>query len=187
MIYRLPRAARRLIALLLVVLIVGAVDLLAVEPTVDYVSDLENRIQQERQYFGRLQVALADPGPKQRGAEVPPNTAELLLEGESDPVKLATLQTKLAELVSSHGLRLRSARNLPQRERGAVRMVGLQLHVAGPIEALQQTIFTIEQQKPFLIIDALQLTAVATANEEEKGFLDARLDIFGLAALRKGS
>jgi hypothetical protein len=110
-----------------------------------------------------------------------------MLEGESDAVKQAAMQTKLAELVSSGGLKLIGARNLPQRDRGRARLVGLQLQLTGPIEALQQVLFTIEHQKPVFIVDALQISPPWTANEDEKGFLDARIDIFGAASIRAGS
>ena len=61
--------------------------------------------------------------------------------------------------------------------------------VMAPIEKLQKILFDIEQSKPSLFVDSLQVTPVASSrvvDDEQPGLLDARFDVFAVEARQKG-
>ena len=93
------------------------------------------------------------------------------------------------EILATHRVKPRSTRNLTARERNNFRLVGVQLQLAAPIEQLQAVLLDIEQHKPLLLIEALHVTPIllsGVAGEEERGMLEARLDVFGIETKQKG-
>lgn len=188
MIYHLSKPIRRLLAVALLVLAVAIFWGLVVSPLRARLADLDDRIEQERGILGRLSAIASDQaGARELDRRTKAALASgLFLDGESEAIKLASLQSRLSEIIAANGTKLRSARNLPPRERNDVRLLGVQLQLSAPIEQLQKILLTIEEQKPLMLIDSLQITPLAFSNEEERGMLDARMDVFGVESRRKG-
>ena len=191
MIYNLPKPMRRAIALGLLGLVVGSAGLFIVRPVWFHISNLKDSIEQERMMTTRL-LALANDDSARQSLEQQTKAAKalgLFIEGESESIRLAALQSSLSSIAAANGVKLRSSRNLPGREKGDLRLAGVQLQLAAPIEKLQKILFDIEQSKPSLFVDSLQVTPVAVSrvvDDDQPGLLDARFDVFAVEARQKG-
>lgn len=191
MIYGLSKGLRRLLAVGLLGMVGGGVVLLVVAPLWAHIADLKERIDQERMMTSRLTAAVSDDSARQTLEQQTKaaKAAGLFIEGESESIRLAALQSSLSGIAAANGIKLRSARNLPGREKGDLHLVGVQLQLAAPIEKLQKILLDIEQFKPSLFVDSLQVTPVAlsrVADDEQPGLLDARFDVFAVEARQKG-
>jgi general secretion pathway protein M len=191
MIYSLPKPLRRLVAAGLLALAIGGVGLLVVRPVWAHISDLKDSIEQERMMTTRLLAVANDDSARQTFEQQTKaaKAAGLFLEGESESIRLAALQSSLSNIAAANGVKLRSARNLPGREKGDLRLAGVQLQLAAPIEKLQKILFDIEQSRPSLFVDSLQVTPVAMSrvvDDDQPGLLDARFDVFAVEARQKG-
>ena len=186
MILKLPKIARQALAVLLVFLVLGALGL-AISPIFAHVAELSSHIEQERNLLSRLSsVAATQPAATDAG-KIPDREAYagLFLQGESEGIRLASLQSRLSEIFAANGVKLRSARNLPAKERDDLHLLGVQLQFAAPVERLQAILLAIEEQKPLLLIESLQVTPLAATSEEERGNLETRVDVFGVGSARK--
>ena len=185
MIYNLSTTLRRFLALLLLAAAVGAVAILGFGPLWSRVSDLKERIDQERLMAARLTQLAQNDGAK-RALEQQTKAAKaanLFIEGESESIRLASLQSGLSAIAAANGTKLRSARNLPGRDRNDLRLIGVQLQLVAPIDKLQKILFEIEQHKPSFFVDALQITPqtlLRLPDDEQPGLLDARIDVLAV-------
>ncbi len=191
MIYGLPKGLRRLVAVGLLGLALASGGLLVVAPLWAHIADLKDRIDQERMMASRLTAAVSDDSARQTLEQQMKvaKAAGLFIEGESASIRLAALQSSLAGIAAANGIKLRSARNLPGREKGNLHLVGVQLHLAAPIEKLQKILLDIEQSRPSLFVDFLQVTPVAQSrviDDEQPGLLDVRFDVFAVEGRQKG-
>ena len=191
MIYSVSKPMRQLIAVALLALPVAAVGTLVVWPLMAHVADLQERIEQERTVVGRLSLLANDESSK-RTLEAQTKAAKasgLFIEGESESIRLAALQSNLSAIAAANGIKLRSARNLPSRDKNELRLVGVQLQLVAPIAKLQKILLDIEQTKPALFVDSMQITPLTLSritDTEEPGLLDARLDVFAVETRQKG-
>jgi general secretion pathway protein M len=187
MIYRLPKRARQICAVMLVFLPVGLFALLVIDPLYAHLSGLRSQIEQERTLVGRLTAVAGSQASVSSTESLSKLESDigLFLPGESEAIRLANLQSRLSEIVSGKGIKLRSARNLPSKERYDLHLLGVQLQFAAPVEQLQPILAAIEAQKPLLFVEGLQVTPLANSSEDEKGNLDTRFDVFGVGSARK--
>ena len=191
MIHTLSKPVRRLLAVALLVVPVGAVGFAAVYPILSHVADLQDRIGQERLMLGKLTSLTSDDSAK-RILEEQTKTARasgIFIEGESESIRLSTLQSNLSAIAAANGVKLRSARNLASRDKNDLRLIGVQLQLAAPLDKLQKLLLDLEQAKPALFVDALQITPLAvsrSADDEQVGLLDARFDVFAVETRQKG-
>lgn len=191
MIHTLSKPARRLIAVALLVIPLGAVGLAAVKPVLSHVGDLQDRIGQERSMLGRL-TALTSESAARRTLEEQTKAVKasgVFIEGESESIRLSALQSNLSVLAAGNGIKLRSVRNLASREKSDLRLIGVQLQLVTPLNKLQKFLLDLEQAKPALFVDALQITplTIARSSEDEQvGLLDVRFDVFAVETRQKG-
>jgi hypothetical protein len=106
------------------------------------------------------------------------------LQGGSDGVAAANLQTLVKAMVESTGAKLRSVRTLPTKPQDDTKFIGVQLEITGTIQAIYQAVRTIETAKPLLFIeDALlrptQRVVMAPPGMSAEPTIDAQLDIVG--------
>ncbi len=191
MIGKLPRPIRQLLAVGLLLLAIAAVWMMTIAPLSAKLGELQDRIEQERIMLGRLAAASAgQPGPAEgQQNAVAARMNSLLIQGESESIRVSAVQSRVMEVLSIHRVKPRSTRNLTARERGGFRLAGVQLHLTAPIEQLQAVLHELEQHKPLLFVEALHISPVVInggAGEEERGMLEARLDVFGVEARQKG-
>ena len=190
MIYTLAKPIRRTLALLLLATAIGAIAFLVVGPVVSQVLDVQERIQQERIIIGRLNAALSDNGQAQeaRQRNSLARIQGLFVQGESEAIRVASIQSQLMEILGVHQVKPRSVRNLPTREQSNLRLAGIQLQIAAPIDRLQAVLMDIESHRPLFLIETLQITAPALAigtDSEDRNNLEVRLDVFGVEAQQK--
>jgi Type II secretion system (T2SS), protein M subtype b len=191
MIYSLSKPLRQIFAVSLLALVLAGLGLLIVAPVLAHITDLKERIDQERMMAGRLLDLVSDESGR-LGMEQQTKlarTAGYFMEGESEPIRLAMLQSSLSAIATSQGIKLRSARNLPARERNELRLLGVQLQLIAPIDRLQKILLDIEQHKPSLIVDQIQITPLTFSraqDDDQTGLLDVRLDVFAIESKQKG-
>jgi hypothetical protein len=184
---QLPRAVRRIAAILLLGGVVASIGVLIVNPLVVYLAGVRERIANERVMLARFTALAAQEREARelgrRRAEI--NADSEFVEGNSEAIQLASLQSLLAAITANNGLRVRSARTLPARERGELRLIGVRIQLHAEIGPLQRTLHEIEAKRPFLIIEAVQISQLSGGDGADPvGLLEARLDVFG-AVLRK--
>jgi Type II secretion system (T2SS), protein M subtype b len=187
----LPKPVRQAIAVLLLILSAATLWFITVAPLSANLGELQDRIEQERLMLGRLTAAAnEDPGDnetKQRALSA--RMSSLFIQGESESIRVSSVQSQLMEILNKNRVKPRSSRNLAARERNGFRVVGVQLQLSAPIEQLQAVLLDIEQNKPLLMIEGLHITPnmlSGMAGDEERGMLEARLDVFGIEAKQKG-
>lgn len=174
---------RRILALGLLVLPVALVAVLVVSPAMSRLSDLETRIDQERRLAGRL-AALADEPVDKSETAVAAGARGFFIEGASEAIRSAALQSQLLEIAARHGLKPRSSRTLPVREKNNVQLLGVHIQVFATVEKLQALILDIERHKPILMISSMQVSPSATRQlpGNDAGIVDAGLDVLAMEA-----
>jgi hypothetical protein len=187
----LPKPIRQLLAVALLVGTVLAVLGLGVMPVATHVGDLQTQIEQERLVLAHL-LAAERNGPDIREAAKLAQTASaarLTVDGESDAIRAANLQSLVGGIAAKSGLQMRSLRNLPARDRNELRMLGVQVQFLATVEQLRRALVEIEAQQPYLFVDTLQITPLPgaiAAGGDNGGTLDVRIDVLGAVARPKG-
>lgn len=187
----LPRPLRRLLAVSLLVAMLGAVVGVGIAPIAAHFGDLQSQIEQERLVLGHLLAATMNTPDIQQAARSTDvaDTNRMALEGESDAIRAANLQSLVGAIASKHGLQMRSLRNLPPRERSELRMLGVQVQFIATIEQLRDALVAFEAQQPYLFVETLHISPLPGAmavGSENPGGLDVRVDILAAAARNKG-
>jgi hypothetical protein len=105
--------------------------------------------------------------------------------GESELVVQANLQTTLAGIAQASGVRIRSARKLPDRERAPFKLTGVSIALSTDIESLRKLLHAIETARPYLFVEAASISPLGGGNPAPgaPALLEVRLDVF--AALRR--
>lgn len=187
----LPKPIRQVLAVALLVSAVSAAIGLGVMPFVNHVSDLQSQIEQERLVLGHLlSAAKSAPDIEEaaRLAEAAKNS-KLTLEGESDAIRAANLQTLVGGIAAKSGLQMRSLRAMPVRDRSELRLLGVQVQFLATVEQLQKALVAIEAQQPYLFVDTLQITPLpgaAAVAGENAGTLDVRVEVLAAVPRLKG-
>ena len=187
MIFTLAKPIRQALALLLLASVITAIACLVLGPVVDRVLDGQERVRQERIIIGRLNAALSDDDLAQeaRQRNSLARIHGLFVQGESEAIRVASIQSQLMEILATHKVKPRSVRNLPAREQNNLRLAGIQLQFAAPIDRLQAILMDIESHRPLFLIETLQITAPISTVEtdgENRNNIDARLDVYGVEA-----
>jgi hypothetical protein len=161
--------------------------LFVVLPVVDTFTHHQARIEQERTVQGRLRAALAEmAGTKVE--DTSQSNAGRFLSGESEAIVAANLQSLLTEYASTNGVKLRSTRSLPARDRDGMRLIGVQMQFSGQMDAVQKLIYQIESAEPSLVVDAMSINGFAQrfGVATDGTSLEVRLDVFGAVLRAKG-
>jgi general secretion pathway protein M len=109
------------------------------------------------------------------------------LAGENELVVQANLQTTVTGVAQASGIRIRSARKLPERERAPFKLTGLGVNLTADIENLQRLLHALETARPYLFIEAANIAPLGGANPPAgtRPLLEVRLDIFAAAHRRE--
>ena len=188
MIAALPTGRRgQLLALGLLLLALGSCYFLGVAPLLGLYQQREAKIEDARMLLPRLQ-AVADglPGLRARVAELrtQARTRKVTLDGASDAVASANLQSRIEGFASSVGATIGSTESLPVETRDSFRRIGLRFALNGPYETLVRLLAKLEEATPPLVIDNLQVHGVLRrpglpqTGTSDVG-LDAGLDVYG--------
>lgn len=187
MIYKLSKPVRQGLAVGLAIFAVGSLLLVFGWPVLSYVMDLRENIAEERAIVGRL-MSVVD---SQSNVEADGNSTSLkdsglFIDGGSESIRVASLQSQLSAILTASGVKPRSSRALPRRPHNDLHLVGVQLQIIAPIAQLQKVLLEIERHKPALLVDSLQITPSSMTglpNDDGAGLLDARLDVFAVELL----
>lgn len=136
------------------------------------------RIVAERPALEQRQQMLLDAGAVQR----------LTLSAESDGVAAAGLQKIVKAAVERAGGTLQSTQVKAARPDGGFRRVGLRVQMVGSVEALRQTLLTLEAAQPLIYGESLELRARQQPRSNGKDVvedrtLEIRVDVYSLARL----
>jgi hypothetical protein len=102
------------------------------------------------------------------------------LEGSSDTIGAANLQSRLAEPAASVGVTIGSTESLPVEVRGGYRRIGLRYMLSGPYESLVKLTAKLEVAPPLLVIENLHIHGVLRRpGTPMASALDAGLDVIG--------
>jgi general secretion pathway protein M len=172
----------QLLALALLLAALGAIYLFAAAPLLELYAERAVAVENARLLVPRLKAAADElPGLRARAAELRADagTQKVILEGSSDAIASANLQSRIAELAAAIGVTVGSTESLPAEVRG-YRRIGLRYTLNGPYENLAKFLAKLETATPPLVIDNLQIHGLLRQpGTPTASGLDAGLDVYG--------
>jgi len=118
----------QLLATLLLLVVLGLIYLLVAAPLFDLYAERAAVVADRRMLVPRLKAAADElPGLRARLADLraTASTKKVILEGASDAIASANLQSRIQELAASAGAAIGSTESLPAEVRGGYRRIGL--------------------------------------------------------------
>jgi general secretion pathway protein M len=188
----LPTGRRgQLLALSLLFIVLGGVYLLVISPVLNFYADQAAALENRRMLLPRLQAA-ADELPALRTRveqlRAAAGTRKITLEGASDALAAAALQSRIEELAASVGATIGSTESLPVETRSGYRRIGLRYVLSGPYETLVKFLAKLESATPPLVIDNLHIHGVLRRpGTPAAAGLDAGLDVYGYREAQKSA
>ena len=148
----------RLLALGFVLLAIILVWLGVAEPLMGLYASQAAKLAQQAALADRMAALAAElPALKTRAAAVPANNGAATFEGATDALAGATLQSQLQSLAGTAGATLSSMETLAAEQAGPYRRIGVKLSISAPLPVLVQMMAQIEQARPPMLIDDLQI------------------------------
>jgi general secretion pathway protein M len=185
----------RLLALGLVLITLGGLYFMAVAPLLDLYAGRQQQLEDGRMLLPRLQAAAATlPELRARVAELheAARTRKVTLDGASDAIASANLQSRIDALAASVGAMIGSTESLPAESSNGYRRIGLRFALSGSYETLVKLLAKLEEATPPLIVDNLQIHGVLRrpglpADAEADPGLDAGFDVYGFRNADSGA
>jgi general secretion pathway protein M len=183
----LPTGKRgQILALALALVALAGAYLLIAAPLLDFYAERAALIQTRRTLLARLD-AIAGRLPELRARLGRLQTAapdrNITLEGPSDAVALATLQSRVEELASVADVAIGSSEGLPAETRGDYRRIGLHLVFSGPYDRVVTLLSKLDAATPPFILDDLQIHGPTGRTEPgQAASLGAGVDIYAFRA-----
>jgi len=162
---------------------------LVVTPLVDFYAERQSDLENRRMLLPRLKIAAQElPGLRAKVSELRSavGTRKVTLDGSSDAVAAANLQSRIEELAASVGAMISSTESLPAEMRGGYRRIGLRYVLNGPYETLVKLLARLEAATPPLVVDNVHIHG--RLRQDRRGGaaattgLDAGLDVYGYRA-----
>ena len=195
---RLPEGFKgQMLALAIAVLGVSVFFLLIVSPVLAFYGDRADQLDQRTAMARRYEV-LARDLPALRAADQKWRDqagGELLLDGSSDAVAAASLQTVVKALVEDAGGKLSSSEVLAPTAEGSFRRVGIRVMFSGDLKLVTAVLRGMETSRPILSVGDFSLraggggsAAAADDSQDDAGTagggdgLAATLDVYGFRA-----
>ena len=188
MIEALRTLINKLLALVLLGVLAYSAVALVIKPISTQHADLEDGIETQRALLGHLQAA-AEQAKTVHDSKTqldPANKGPVFLEGESDAIRISSLQSKLSDAAQSIGARLSSTQAVQARDTNGVRLVGVQTQFSTTIEQLQKFLFDIETARPMMFVETLHVSRGPDRDGQEISDLDVRLVVLGATPREKG-
>jgi general secretion pathway protein M len=156
----LPEGLRgRVLALALTVTVIAALWAGCVQPLMDWHASRAAALEQRRALLQRMTALVATLPELQRQASGEHAPAAALLEGSSDALAGAALQSAVQRMATTAGAELSSMEMLPSEQRDTYRRIGLHVATSTQWPVLVELLHAIEQGSPRMLIDDLQLRA----------------------------
>lgn len=164
-------------------LVLGGLYLLVVAPVLDFYAQREAMLTDRQMLAPRLSAAAGElSGLRTRLAELnaAASSRRITLDGRSDSIASANLQSRTEELATSAGVTIGSTEGLTAESRGGYNRIGLRVAVSGEYEAIVKLITGIEMAAPPLVLGTLQIHGVLRPNgEPTHARLDANFEVYG--------
>jgi hypothetical protein len=185
----LPTGIRgRTLALALCVLAIAVIYLVIVTPLIALYAANAEQLQQRQELAQRLQRS-AKALPALRGeadaAQDQASDEDLLLDGDSDSVAAAALQSTVKDLVESAGARLISSEVLPSDKRETLQRVGIHVSFTGNLTLLTTVLQGIQLAHPVILVDNVDIQGADSADQSSgpQKQLAIALDVYGFKPL----
>jgi Tfp pilus assembly protein PilO len=173
----------RALALALAIVVLAGLYLIVAAPLLALFTERQEMIEARHVLLPRLQAAAAElPALRARIARLraEQQRQQLTLDGATDAIASANLESRLDALARSVGVTIGSTESLPAEPRGPYRRIGLRLVLTGRYETLVNLLAKLETARPPLVVDNLQLHGpLARPGMETAATLDAGLDVYG--------
>jgi len=183
----LPEGLRgRLLALALTVTILAALWAGCVQPLIDWHAARADTLEQRRALLQRMTTLATTLPELQRQASGEHAPAAALLEGASDAIAGAALQSSVQHMASMAGAELNSMEILPAEQRGTYRRIGLRVATAAQWPVLIELLRAVEQGSPRMLVDDLQLRAPPVALRAANTPISASFTIVAFRAAISG-
>ena len=185
----LPTGIRgKALALGLCVLVVAAIYLAVITPLIALYDTNAEHLQDRQELAQRLQrSAKALPALQDEAAATQDQAsdADLLLDGDSDSVAAAALQSTVKDLVESAGARLISSEVLPSDKRETLQRVGIHVSFSGNLTLLTTVLQGIQLAHPVILVDNVDIQGADGADQGSGGQkqLAIALDVYGFKPL----
>jgi len=183
------------LALSLVLIVLAGLYFLAVAPLVDLYRGREARLEDGRSLLPHLQgAAEALPALRAHLTELraAARTRKVTLDGASDAIASANLQSRIEAIAVSVGATIGSTESLPAEAADGYRRIGLRFALNGQYETLVKLLAQIEEAQPPLIVDNLQVHGVLRRPGLPSGAgsdtaLDAGFDVYGFRSEKESA
>ncbi|HSZ93414.1 MAG TPA: type II secretion system protein GspM [Acetobacteraceae bacterium] len=183
----LPEGLRgRLLALALTVTILAVLWAGCVQPLIDWHAARSDTLEQRRALLQRMSTLATTLPELQRQASGEHAPAAALLEGASDAIAGAALQSLVQHMTSMAGAELNSMEILPAEQRGTYRRIGLRVATAAQWPVLVELLRAVEQGSPRMLVDDLQLRAPPVALRAANTPISASFTIVAFRAATSG-
>lgn len=127
-------------------------------PLMDFYDARTQRLAQRTALSVRMASLAAElPELQTRAAAVPANNGAATFDGATDALAGATLQSQLQALAGAAGATLSSTETLTAEPAGPYRRIGVKLSISAPLPVLAQLLAQIEQSRPPMLVDDLQI------------------------------
>jgi len=172
----------QLLALSLLFVALGGDYFLVVSPLLGVYAERAAVLENRRMLLPRLRAA-ADELPALRAQveqlRAAAGTRKITLEGASDAIAAATLQSRIEELAASAGATIGSTESLPAEARSGYRRIGLRYVLSGSYETLVKFLARLQAATPPLVIDNLHIHGVLRRPGTPAATgLDAGVDVY---------
>lgn len=153
--------SRKAAALAILAALAALAYVAVVQPVESRIATALERIDAANALLARLELAPASVvRPAAERAAEDAAMRSLFVEGESEAVMTARLQTLLRTAASSasDGVRLTSLRPVAAREHDGLRLIGLEARFIASLTGLQKLLVTLEGSRPLILVNSLQIS-----------------------------
>lgn len=173
----------RILAVTLVLVVLAGLYLVVAAPLLELYAERAAVLEKGQTLLPRLHAAADElPGLRAQVEQLraAAGTRKLTLEGASDAIAAAALQSRIEELAASVGATIGSTESLPAESRSDYRKISLRYVLSGPYATLVRLLAKLEAATPPLVIDNLHIHGVLRRPGTPAATgLDAGLDVYG--------
>jgi general secretion pathway protein M len=182
---RMPTGARgRALALSVLCVLIGLLYLALLVPLTELYRNGEAALADRQLLVPKLE-RLAAQIPSLRARLAALQTAgtgnDVTLDGASDALASANLQSRLEQLAAANGVTIASTEAIAAEDRGPYRRIGLRVAVNGNYEATVKLLAAVQEATPPLIAANLQIHGLFRAVAIRTSYpLESRFEVYGL-------
>jgi len=174
----------RALALSILAVLCGLIYVAIVAPLIGLYQSGEATLSDRQLLVPKLERLAAEvPALRTRLAELQAagTTNEVTLDGASDALASANLQSHLEQLAAANGVIITSTEAIAAEDRGPYHRLGLRLAVNGKYEAVIKLFAAIEEARPPLVLSNPQIHGLFRAVEVRTSYpLETRFEVYGL-------